>query len=394
METAHMETVRPETARTRDTRTTLRRTLLATTALAALAVPVTLTPASADGAGARHGAVPEFGAYDGLVDGKRMPFDGTINNNAMAISPDERTAVVTASGFDHVRLVDLRDGHTIKRINGYVTPRNVLFAPDGGSFIVSDSTLGVVDRIAVGTFRVTHRLPLGAGVFGTAQSRDGRRLFANNQAAGTVTEVDQTTRRAVPNGVISGFDHPRQGVKLAPAEDRLFVTNYGDGRTGTISIVDVTTTTDRPKPVDITGFAGVRGLSVSRDGKRLYAANSADDSISFVTLGQHIEHVKHPVGEGKAPYGAVLSPDESVLFVGNLQDSTVTAMDPVTGRGADLRDERHLLKGPRQAITFSSDSRTAWVLNEDLAIAVVDVASRTVTHTLGTPHEPPPSPRR
>ncbi|MFF3291268.1 hypothetical protein [Streptomyces sp. NPDC003023] len=41
------------------------------------------------------------------------------------------------------------------------------------------------------------------------------------------------------------------------------------------------------------------------------------------------------------------------------------------------------LKGSRQAIGFSADSKTAWVLNEDLTVAEVDAEDLEVTRVLG-----------
>ena len=42
-------------------------------------------------------------------------------------------------------------------------------------------------------------------------------------------------------------------------------------------------------------------------------------------------------------------------------------------------------KEPRQAIVFTRDGKTAYVLNEDLGIAKVDLASNRVEATLAAP---------
>ncbi|MFF8812404.1 YncE family protein [Streptomyces pactum] len=357
-----------------------RRVLLGTTAVALLALPVSLASANADALlGKSRHSVVAFGAYNGAVDGVRAPFDGGISNNSMAVSPDEKIAVATNSQVGRLVVLDLRSGRRIAEIKGYVTPRSILFSPDGKDFLVSDSTLGVVDRISRKTFRVTERLPLGAGVFGTAQTRDGGRLYANNQAADTLTVVDLANGR--PEHVVTGFSEPRQGVQLSPAGDKLYVTNFDGGRDGRITVLD--TRPDRPEetPVklkEITGFNQVRGLSISRDGTRLYAANSGDHTVSIVDTGSGDTLAKVPVGQ--SPYGAALSPDETVLLSGNLKGNSLTAVEPGSG---DVIGTVTGVKGPRQAISFSADSRTAWVLNEDLTVAQVDVRALKVTRTLG-----------
>ncbi|MFJ3825435.1 YncE family protein [Streptomyces nodosus] len=349
-----------------------RRMILSATAVVALATSGAVASADARSpeAAGSPGVVVPFGSYNGTVDGVRTPFDGEIHNNSLAVSPDERIAVAANSQSDHLVVIDLRRGREITKIKGYVTPRNILFAPDGHSFTVSDSTLGVLDRISLHTFQVEKRLPLGAGVFGTAQTNDGKRLYANNEAANTVTVVDLAASR--PVSVITGFAQPRQGVKLAPAGDILYVTNFQGDR-----ITTVDTTTNKPAK-EIGGFNQVRGLSVSRDGTRLYAANSGDNTVSIIDTASGATLQKVPVGQ--QPYGAALSPDETVLFSGNLGGNTLTAVDPDTGTVIGTVTG---LIGPRQAISFSADSKTAWVLNEDLTVAEVDVHALKVIRTLG-----------
>ncbi|WP_199918745.1 YncE family protein, partial [Streptomyces sp. NRRL S-15] len=177
--------------------------------------------------------VVNFGAYTSNIEVKdpKKPEDRdpTVDatNNTLAVSPNERFAVATNSYSDRLVVINVRNGRKIAEIKGYVSPRNILFAPDSKSFTVSDSARGVVDRISMFTFQVKQRLPLGAGVFGTAQSKDGKWLYANNAAADTVTVVDLAHNR--PEKVITGFAEPRQGVKLSYAGDKLYVTNYGAG---------------------------------------------------------------------------------------------------------------------------------------------------------------------
>lgn len=354
-----------------------RRMILTTTALATLALSGAAASASTDSPKPKgfHTTVVSFGAYTSAVGEVRDP---TVNatNNTLAVSPDERFAVATNSDSDHLVVLNVRSGRKIAEIRGYVSPRNVLFAPDSKSFTVSDSARGVVDRISLRTFQVQQRLPLGAGVFGTAQSKDGKWLYANNAAANTVSVVDLANNR--PANVITGFAEPRQGIKLSYAGDKLYVTNFDGGR---ITVVDLKSAKLERK--EIGGFDEVRGLSISRDGTRLYAANSKSNTISVVDTASGETITKVPVGE--KPYGAALSPDESVLFSGNMKGNTLTAVDPETNKpvGTVKSGPKGSLKGPRQAISFSADSQTAWVLNEDLTVAEVDVSDLEVTRILG-----------
>ncbi|MFJ3366439.1 YncE family protein [Streptomyces anthocyanicus] len=374
---------------------TTRRMMITSTALATLALStVAVTTANADPSEKKPWkgittTVVDFGAYTSDV--VENPEDSedrdpTVNatNNTLAVSPDERFAVATNSYSDRLVVIHLKSGLKIAEIKGYVSPRNILFAPDSQSFTVSDSARGVVDRISTTSFQVTKRLPLGAGVFGTSQSPDGKTLYANNAAADTVTVVDQANNR--PVDVITGFHEPRQGTKVSHDGDTLYVTNYNKGDSK-LSIVDLTNPA-HPK-TELDGFQGLRAISVDRAGDRLYAANSANDTISVVNLHDTTDRENIKVGD--MPYGAALSPDGTVLLSGNKADNTLSAVKIThkdgrithTVLGTIAGSGENYLKAPRQAISFSNDSKTAYVLNEDLTVAQVDIASRTVTKVLG-----------
>jgi len=138
----------------------------------------------------------------------RTTFDGQIRNNSLALSPDERTAVVSYSERAEVIVYDLQKNAVRGVLRGYVTPRNIVFAPDGDSFYVSDSSLGTVTRVNTTPLATTTKLGAGAGAFGTVLSKDGGTLYINNQASSTVTRLD--TASGMARAVITGFAQPRQ----------------------------------------------------------------------------------------------------------------------------------------------------------------------------------------
>ena len=309
-----------------------------------------------------------------IADGESNKFDADIVNNSLAVSPDERLAVASYSLERGIRVYDLRAQRLMTTLTGFVTPRNILFTPDGTQILISDSTRGVVAVVDADTFKEVAAIPIGAGAFGTAVDRDGQRLYVNNQASNTVTVIDLPDRRAV--AVLTGFSQPRQGVKLDHAGARLFVTNFtGD----TITVVETATL----KSVgEIVGFDGIRAISISDDDTTLYAANSRSNSISVVDLKSNAIRASVPVG--RDPYGAALSPDGRRLYSGDKVDNTLTVVDTGTNKPIGTIagfDE------PRQAIVFARQGTIAYVLNKDLSIAVVDLKAQKVIHTIRP--EPP-----
>lgn len=302
----------------------------------------------------------------------RMTFDGNIKNNSLALSPDESTAVVSYSERPDVVVYNLRKGEVRGVLRGYVTPRNIVFAPDGKSFYVSDSSLGEVVKVATDNLKTLTHLSAGPGAFGTALNKDGSKLYVNNQATSTVTRFDTGTDQA--RAVITGFAQPRQGVRLSPDGSKLYVTNFlGDK----VTIVD--TQTDKVEG-EITGFSKIRAISVTTDGKTMFAANSGTNNIAVVDIAKR--EILGIVPVGKDPYGAALTPDGRFVYSGNLADNSVSVIEVDTLKVVATITG---FKQPRQAIVFTQDGKLAYVLNEDLSVSKVDRASQQIVSTLAAP---------
>ncbi|MBK5017174.1 YncE family protein [Pantoea sp. S62] len=307
--------------------------------------------------------------------GSRWTFDGDIHNNSLAISPDEKTAVASYSERSEVIVYDLATGKVRKVLKGYVTPRNVLFSPDGKAIYLSDSSLGVVKKISTDTLNTAVSLPLGPGAFGTAISRDGQRLYVNNEAASTLSVYDLAHDR--PVAVVTGFAQPRQGIRLSPDGKTVYVTNFMGDK---ITLVDAASGAVQG---EITGFSKLRAISVSADGKTLYAANSGSNTIAVVDTQKRA--ITRTIPVGKDPYGAALTPDNRYVYSGNLGDNSLSVIETATGKVIATVSG---LDAPRQAIVFSKDGSRAWVLNKDLSIAVVDLKQNRVTSSVKSPAQP------
>ncbi len=296
-------------------------------------------------------------------------FDGNIHNNTLAISPDEKMAVVARSGRPEVIVYDLDSGKVRDVLTNYITPRNIVFAPDGKTFFVSDSSLGLVVRIDARTLKMVTQYAIGPGAFGTVLNKDGKTLYINNQASNSVVSLN--TETGVANAVITGFSQPRQGVRLSPDGKTLFVTNFlGDK----ITLVD---TASNQILNEIIGFNKIRAISVTADGRTLFAANSGSNTIAVVDIATRKITATIPVGQ--QPYGAALSPDGKFIYSGNLADNSVSVIDVAalnvvaTIKGFDE---------PRQAIAFTRDNRYAYVLNKDLSLSRIERSTQHVVSTI------------
>ena len=296
-------------------------------------------------------------------------FDADITNNSLAVSPDEKTAVVSDSREKSLLVYDLAAGGLRKKIDGFGTPRNIVFINEGSQFVVSDSSLGTLRFYSTDDCTLQDEVVVGPGAFGTAVSPDGKTLYVNNQAHSSVTVVDLEARK--PTDVITGFSRPRQGIKVSPDGKRVFVTNFEGDK---VTVVDADS---RQVLRELTGFSKIRGISVTADGNTLYAANSGRNSISVVDVRNG--EVTNEIEVGREPYGAALSPDGTTLFASNKADNTIDVIDVTENTVVKTLNG---FKEPRQAIVFSADQNRAYVLNRDLSIARVNVEDLSLTDTI------------
>ncbi|MEC5181713.1 YncE family protein [Arthrobacter sp. CG_A4] len=159
-----------------------------------------------------------------VTEDSRLRFDADITNNSLAVSPDEKTAVVSDSREKSLLIYDLVEGGLSKRIGGFGTPRNIVFINDGSQFVVSDSSLGTLRFYSTVDYTLQDEIVVGPGAFGTAVSPDGNTMYVNNQAHSSVTVVDLKARKLTD--VITGFSQPRQGIKVSPDGKHVYVTNF------------------------------------------------------------------------------------------------------------------------------------------------------------------------
>jgi YVTN family beta-propeller protein len=315
-----------------------------------------------------------------LMDSEHTPFDAHIKNNSLALSPNEKIAAVSYSDTPEVIVYDLTARTPPRVLWNFITPRNIVFASDGRHFYVSDSSLGEVVEIDANTLGTTRRFAVGAGAFGTAITHDGRTLFVNNQAASTLTIVDIPSGRS--DAVLTGFAQPRQGIKISSDGKTVLVANFGNDQ---VAVVDAVA---RKIFSRIGGFNQIRAISLTRESDVLYAANSGSNSITEVNVATG--RIVRTIPVGRDPYGATLSADQKKLLTSSKQDGTLDIVDLRSG----------LIAGsiggflePRQALVYSRDGKSVYVLNKDLSIGVVDLSTASVSRTLHFKKLEMPQPR-
>ena len=291
-----------------------------------------------------------------------------IRINSRAVSPDERTAVACSSESPDVIVYDLEARKVRGVLNHFITPRNILFEPAGRFFYISDSTLGVVEKIDAASLKTISVLHASPGAFGIAISKDGRTLYVSNEAASLVWAFDLVSER--PIALTTAYSQLSEGAQLWRESSQLYVIDFWNDK---IKIVD--TAANRISG-EISGFHKIRAISITRDGKTIFAANSGTNSIAVVDVLSRSIMKQIPVGS--APQSVALSRDERFVCSGNPADHTITI---VALSSFQVISTISGFLEPPQAVVFTEGSSEGYVPGGNDSSACVNLWTNSIAYT-------------
>ncbi len=269
--------------------------------------------------------------------------------NSVAITPDERLALVTAN--------QQRD------------------PADAGKF-VPGTTMAVVDLTA-NPPRLVATLPTGAAPAGLSINRAGTLALVANRAEGTVSVY------RIANGQVSAIGKVEIGpvssevshVAFTPDGRHALVTRYGDHSVNVLQIDG-----ERVVKLNREITTGVRpyGLAVTPDGRHAVVANigrgTGDaDTVSLIDLTREPFRIVDTVSVGQTPEGIQTGPDSRLVAVTVMNGSNKPNTSPFFGPGLVklLRIENGRLAMVSEAkvgtwaqgVAFSPDGRMLFVGN-------------------------------
>jgi len=232
--------------------------------------------------------------------------------------------------------------------------------------------------------------------FGEALSPDGRTLLvtSNGQSMQTLKVVDVpagTVRQTIP------YKAPEAlfiGLTWSPDGKHAYASAGGNNKVRRYDWDGSTLTEQKPIPVS----ADPAGLTVSADGRTLYAAQNLGDSLAVIDLatatltsvalgacgesGGPVQYATsgQPAPAQCQPYGAALSRDGRTVFASNWGEHSVTAIDAATRA---VRGKINVGTHPNAMAANPQPSRPElYVANGDSdSISVINTNSLVVTRT-------------
>lgn len=296
-----------------------------------------------------------------------------ISPNAVAVSPDGRTAVVTNRGErisgTTICIVDLYATNLVRTIplevqtknpdrtvatRSYHRPSGVTFLPGGRRVLVTCAIEGALLMVDLVEARVTGHVELEAeGSHDVAIDHDGAFAYVANRGSGTVSVVELGRMRLVRNIEAGGGPH---GMALHPMANEIWVTNAD---TNSISIIDLETRNERMEfacgamPVDV---------CFTPDGAHALVTNMQEGNVSIF--------------------------DAETLRIERLIELDRVTEDQAKTRPVGMTGRFGLSPLPTQVIVDPDGSR-AWIsTRRDDRLHLVETATWKVIASHAAPHAP------
>jgi YVTN family beta-propeller protein len=266
------------------------------------------------------------------------------------------TLVVVSGEADEALLIDPSSQRVLGRFQTGPDPREVAMSPDGRFAYVT--SYGWVPGLDDATASVAGEA--------TLSSPDGR----------GVTVLDLAQRRV--HATFQPRDYLNlEAIRVADDGRRLWMTSREGG------VVELDAHTGEVKMLWKTESTDPGTLTVTRDSRRVYVANTDSDQVTMI---DRVTVVPEQVRTGSRPRGLALSNDQRELWVANSGDHTISVIN--TRR---LEEEARFSSGgvgPTR-LRFSPSGSEVWVSHRGTQdVVVLDVASAAVLARIPIDGEP------
>jgi len=266
-----------------------------------------------------------------------------------AFSADGRLLYVVCQDSDEIRILDTGSDVVLGAIHVGHVPRGIALSPDGQKLYVTNAWSDTVSVIDLASRVVVQTLTTGFEPTGVVVDHPGETLYVANRLSSDVSVIDLATGREMKR-LLAG--RGASYLAMSPDGKKIYCThiypNPGSFRSkpeSEITIIDTSTrkVVDR-KPLQ--NVAGVFHVAPSADGKLLAVAQLRPKNL--VPLA-HVEHgavfgdsltifgedlgqsVQVPIDEldryYALPWGIVITPDKSKIYVSTAGSESVTAID-------------------------------------------------------------------
>jgi YVTN family beta-propeller protein len=231
--------------------------------------------------------------------------------NEIEVTSDGRFVYAPIFADGEYRVLDTRQKKVVATLPTPGGPHNVVVSPDDrymylaplksrGEGSPENTKIYVAD---VRTHSIVDSIELGNAPRPVVISPDGKRLYVNTDNLMGFLVVDTASRKVVAQAEYPLTDEERaspsrsHGIGVTPDGREVWSTDINHG---VVHVFDVTGETPKPIARMPTGNQPL-WLTVSKDGKRVFVSNKADDTISVFDVATKREVDRIQLEHGKGP---------------------------------------------------------------------------------------------
>lgn len=237
--------------------------------------------------------------------------------DALFLTPDEQFLYVANVEDTRISVIDTRQDKVVRTIDGVGYPWGFTRLGETNEVAVSgwDKIVAVIDFTR---HEIVRQKSFDLNLGGIASTKDGKTLFVVATDANKVFKIDANSLAILDKFATgSGPD----GIGISKDDAKIYVTNTKDGSISVIRLADksskILTTGGKPELVHY-----------NHDHSLLFISNFKENKVHI--LNTETDEIVHEITGLNGPEEAVISPDESHLFVVNFNAAKVFVYDATT----------------------------------------------------------------
>jgi YVTN family beta-propeller protein len=253
------------------------------------------------------------------------------NPVAVAASPTRNEVYVVNSGMvgtqGSVSVINAENNTVAATISVQHQPVSIEVAPAGDLAYVANSGSNTISVIDLKARREIAQIGAGEEPVFTRLSPDGLTLVVANHRGNSATLIDPATRRV--RAVFEGCPGAADAV-VVPDSSKAFVACSAGHQVMAIALAEAhPALPDRLEALMDVGRAPLQ-LALKPDGGEVFSVNSLSDSISEIVTNTNDVGGAYMMGSN--PVRGLVSSDNSMLYIGNLNSQYVTIYAPDEGK--------------------------------------------------------------
>lgn len=260
-----------------------------------------------------------------------------VSTNAQEIKIADPASVVVIVNRDSndISFMDIKTHKIIGSVflGNNVNPHMAMMSSDGRWVVTGGTRANKAYVIDVATLTLKKEIPVGFAPEHLAFSPDGRYYYQGNPDDDSVSVIDMVSLTVIKT--IPGFAEPLN-ITFTPDGSKAYVANYGSHWVGVVDVsrhellkkihvgsAPAIASLDPERYLG--GIKGVSNVSISNDGRYLYAA---DGDLGIVTvIDSREDKVIKKIPVGADPWRAFMSHDGRYTVTANNGDETISIID-------------------------------------------------------------------